>query len=161
MEWDDYTVWSKLRSNPHSREIISDISARKLLKCAYEKTFYAKDELVSSVFTNEKVRVKLEEEIASKAKIPPADVGIDVPSLPSVPYHYAMNIGPIEIPLFSKTRGGEKVPEKIGELSKVVDVLQGFMNIIRVYTRERYREQVSEAAEQVLGESPLSNVLSY
>ena len=161
MEWDDYTVWSKLRSNPRSREIISDLSARRLLKCAYEKTFYARDELVSSVFTNENVRVKLEEEIASKAKVPPAEVGIDVPSLPSVPYHYAMNIGPIEIPLFSKTRAGEKVPEKIGELSKVVDVLQGFMNIIRVYTRERYREQVSEAAEQVLGESPLSNVLSY
>jgi HD superfamily phosphohydrolase len=161
LEWDDYTVWSKLRSNPHSREIINDISARRLLKCAYEKTFYAKDELVSSVFTNENVRMKLEEEIASKAKIPPADVGIDVPSLPSVPYHYAMNIGPIEIPLFSKTRSGEKVPEKIGEISKVVDVLQGFMNIIRVYTREGYREQVSEAAEQVLGESPLSNVLSY
>ena len=161
LDWDDYTVWSKLRGNPHSREIINDISARRLLKCAYEKTFYAKDELVSSVFTNENVRVKLEEEIASKAKVPAADVGIDVPSLPSVPYHYAMNIGPIEIPLFSKTRGGKKVPEKIGEISKVVDVLQGFMNIIRVYTRERYREQVSEAAEQVLGESPLSNVLSY
>jgi hypothetical protein len=161
LEWDDYTVWSKLRGNPRSREIISDISARRLLKCAYEKTFYAKDELVSSVFTNENVRVKLEEEIASKAKIPAADVGIDVPSLPSVPYHYAMNIGPIEIPLFSKTRSGQKIPERIGELSKVVDVLQGFMNIIRVYTREQYREQVSEAAEGVLGESPLSNVLSY
>lgn len=161
LEWDDYTVWSKLRGNPKALEIIRDISARKLLKCAYEKTFYARDELVSSVFTNESVRVKLEEEIASKAKVQPADVGIDVPSLPSVPYHYAMNIGPIEIPLFSKSRDGVKVPEKIGELSKVVDVLQGFMNIIRVYTREQYREQVSEAARQVLGESPLSNVLSY
>jgi hypothetical protein len=161
MEWDDYTVWSKLRTNPHSREIISDISARRLLKCAYEKTFYAKDELVSSVFTNENVRVRLEEEIASKAKISTSDIGIDVPSLPSVPYHYAMNIGPIDIPIFSKTRSGEKVPQRIGELSRVVDVLQGFMNIIRVYTKEQYREQVSYAAERVLGEAPLSNVLSY
>ena len=161
MEWDDYTVWSKLQANPRSREIMKDISARRLLKCAYEKTFYAKDELVSSVFTNENVRVKLEEEIASKAGISPADIGIDVPSLPSVPYHYAMNIGPIDIPIFSKTRSGEKVPQKIGDLSKVLDVLQGFMNIIRVYTKEQYREQVSSAAERVLGESPLSNVLSY
>jgi len=161
MEWDDYTVWSKLRGNPHSAGIIREISARRLLKCVYEKTFYAKDEVVSSVFTNENVRLKLEEEIASKAKVPAADVGIDVPSLPSVPYHYATYIGPIDIPLFSKTRAGEKVPQRIGELSKVVDVLQGYMNIIRVYTREQYREQVSEAAERVLGESPLSNVLSY
>ena len=161
LEWDDYTVWSRLLVNPKSREIIKDLAERKLLKCAYEKTFFAKDELVSNVFTKENVRLKLEEEIATKAKVPAADVGIDVPSLPSVPYHYAMDIGPIDIPIFSKTRSGEKVPQKITELSKVVDVLRVFMNIIRVYTKEQYREQVAEAAEQVLGESPLSNVLSY
>ncbi len=161
LEWDDYTVWSKLRENAKSREIIKALSERRLLKCAYEKTFFAKDELVSSVFTKENVRLKLEEEIANKASIPVADVGIDVPSLPSVPYHYSMDIGPIDIPIFSKTSSGEKVPQKIAELSKVVDVLRVFMNIVRVYTKENYREQVAEAATQVLGESPLSNVLSY
>lgn len=161
LEWDDYVVWSKLLQNPRSRPIIRELSERKLLKCAYEKTFFAKDELVSSVFTNEKVRLKLEEEIAVKAKVPLSDVGIDIPSLPSVPYHYAMDIGPIDIPIFSKNRKGEKVPQKITELSKVVDVLRVFMNIVRVYTREQHREQVAQAAVQVLGESPLSNALSY
>lgn len=161
MEWDDYAVWSKLLLNPQSRQIIRQLSERKLLKCAYERTFFAKDELVSSVFTNENVRLKLEEEIAAKAKVPVSDVGIDVPSLPSVPYHYAMDIGPIDIPIFSKNRSGEKVPEKIAELSKVVDELRVFMNIIRVYTKEEYRERVAEAAVHVLGESPLSNILSY
>lgn len=161
LEWDDSTVWSKLLLNPQSSQIIRELSERKLLKCAYEKTFFAKDELVSSVFTNENVRLKLEEEIAAKAQVPPSDVGIDVPSLPSVPYHSAMDIGPIDIPIFSKNRSGEKVPQKITELSKVVDELRVFMNIIRVYTREQYREQVADAAGKVLGESPLSNVLSY
>jgi len=161
LEWDDYTVWAKLRTNPSSREIINALSARKLLKCAYEKTFFAKDELVSSVFTKENVRLKLEEEIAAKAGISASDVGIDVPSLPSVPYHYALEIGPIDIPIFSKTRSGEKIPQKITELSKVVDVLRVFMNIIRVYSTEQHREIVAEAAAQVLGESPLSGVLSY
>jgi HD superfamily phosphohydrolase len=161
LDWDDYTVWSKLCVNPHSRQVIREISARRLLKCAYERTFYAKDELVSSVFTNENVRLKLEEEIAAKAKVPSSDVGIDVPSLPSVPYHYAMDMGPIDIPMFSKTRSGEKIPEKIGELSKIVDAMQVFMNILRVYTKEGYRDRVGEAAARVLGESPLSNVLSY
>jgi len=161
LEWDDYTVWAKLLANPQSRPIIRELSQRKLLKCAYERTFFAKDELVSSVFTNENVRLKLEEDIAVRAKVPVSDVGIDVPSLPSVPYHYAMDIGPIDIPIFSKNRSGEKVPQKITELSKIVDELSVFMNIIRVYTRERYREQVAEAAARVLGESPLSNVLSY
>jgi len=161
MEWDDYTVWSKLSLNPRSRQIIRELSERRLLKCAYERTFFAKDELVSSVFTNENVRLKLEEDIATKAKVPSSEVGIDVPSLPSVPYHYALDIGPIDIPIFSRNRLGEKVPQKITELSKVVDDLRVFMNIIRVYTKEEYREQVTEAAIKVLGESPLSNVLSY
>lgn len=161
LEWDDYVVWSKLLQNPRSRPIIRELSERKLLKCAYEKTFFVKDELVSSVFTNENVRLKLEEEIAVKAKVPVSDVGIDIPTLPSVPYHYAMDITPIDIPIFSKNRSGEKVPQKITELSKVVDVLRVFMNIIRVYTREQHREQVGQAAVKVLGESPLSNILSY
>ncbi len=161
LEWDDYVVWPKLLENAHSREIIKALLERKLLKCAYEKTFFVKDELASSVLTKESVREKLEEEIAGKAHVRVEDVGIDVPSLPSVPYHYAVGIGPIDIPIFSKTRSGEKIPQKITELSKVVEVLQVFMNIIRVYTKEQYREQVGKAATDVLGESPLANDLSY
>ncbi len=161
LEWDDYVVWSKLLQNPRSRPVIRELSERKLLKCAYEKTFFVKDELVSSVFTNENVRLKLEQEIAVKAKVSMSDVGIDIPTLPSVPYHYAMDVGPIDIPIFSKNRSGQKVPQKITELSNVVDVLRVFMNIIRVYTREQHREQVGQAAVKVLGESPLSNILSY
>ena len=161
LEWDDSRVWSVLVQNPKSKEILRDLSQRKLLKCAYEKTFFVRDELVSSVFTNENVRVKLEEEIASKSDVPVEEIGIDAPSLPSVPYHNAFAIGPIDIPIFSKNRTGAKIPEKITELSKVVDVLQGFMNIIRVYTREKYRERVGDAATKVLSESPPSNLLSY
>ena len=161
LEWDDYTVWSKLWANPRSKEIVRAIAARKLLKCAYERTFYAKDELASSVFTKETVRLKLEEEIGSKAKVPVSEVGIDVPTLPSVPYHYAMQMGPIDIPIFAKTRSGEKIPQKITNISKVLDDMRVFMNIVRVYTKEEYRQQVGDAAEEVLGESPLSNVLSY
>ena len=161
LEWDDYVVWSKLLSNAKSRGIMKELSERRLLKCAYEKTFFARDELISSVINNESVRLKLEEEVATKAKVPVADVGIDLPSLPSVPYHSALEIKPTDIPVFSKTRTGEKVPQRITELSKIVDELRVFMNIIRVYTREQYREQVGDAATRVLGESPLSNVLSY
>lgn len=156
LEWDDYTVWSKLLVNRNSRELIKALSERKLLKCAYERTFFAKEEFVSSVFASESVRLKLEEEIALKAAVPTSDVGIDVPSLPSVPYHQALQIGPTDIPIFSKTRSGEKIPQKIAELSKVIEELRLFMNIIRVYTKESYRGQVSDAAAQVLGVSPLS-----
>jgi hypothetical protein len=78
-----------------------------------------------------------------------------------VPYHYALQIGAADIPIFSKTRSGQKIPQKITEFSKVIEELRLFMNIIRVYTKQSYREQVTDAAAQVLGESPLSGVLSY
>jgi len=161
LEWDDYILWSKLFENQKSREIIKALSARRLLKCVYEKTFYVKDELVSNIFTKESVRRKLEEEIAHRAQVPVEEIDIDVPSLPSVPYHYGMEIGPIDIPIFSKTHSGEKITQKITELSKVVEELHAFMNIIRVYTSEQHREQVGRAATEVLGESPLSDALSH
>jgi hypothetical protein len=121
----------------------------------------AKDDSASSMFTDENVRLKLEEEIATEAHASVSDVGIDVPSLPSVPYHYAMEMGPIDIPIFSRDRSGGKIPQNIGELSKVVDVLRVFMNIIRVYTKEQYRESVAYAATEILGGSSSSNVLSH
>ena len=162
LEWDDYEVWSTLRHNPTSRGIMKQIAERKLLKCAYERTFYAKDEPPANTITKEEVRRRLEEEIAAEAKIPAADVGIDAPTLPTVPYHYAMDLGRLDIPIFSRTRSGEKISQKITQLSKVLDDLRVFMNIVRVYTKEQYRTQVSDAAAHVFGEPPPpSNTLPY
>ena len=158
---DDETVWALLRKNPKSRTIVEDLDRRKLLKCAYEKTFFVKDEFLSSLFTKDTVRVKMEEEIAHKAKVDIGTVSIDLPSLPSVPYHSAADLEPMDIPVFSRGPNGEKIPQKISEVSKIVDVLTAYMNIIRVYTVEENREQVRRAAVSVLGESPLSSLVSY
>jgi len=158
---DDDAVWPILRKNEKSRAIVADLDRRKLLKCAYEKTFFVKDEFLSSLFTKEAVRVKMEEDIARMAKVDVANVNIDLPSLPSVPYHMAGELEPMDIPVFYRRPDGEKVPQKISELSKVVDVLTAYMNMIRVYTVERDREQVRKAAVSVLGESPLSSLVSY
>jgi HD superfamily phosphohydrolase len=161
LKLNDFAVWSALIQNERSSPIMRDLERRKLLKCAYERTFFARDELVSAVFTKETVRSKIEEEIAETAKVDRGDVAIDVPSLPSVPYHYAIEIAPMDIPVFSKTRTGEKVAQRIGELSRIAEVLTAFMNIVRVYTSEENREKVANAANRVLGESPLSSVVSY
>ena len=158
---DDYVVWSTLKRYKKSRGIIQDIEQRKLLKCAYERTFFAKDELFTSVLTNEAVRKQIEGEIATKAKVASEDVSIDVPSLPSVPYHYAVEIEPMDIPVFFKTKSGEKVSQRLTELSKVVDVLKVFMNVIRVYTKESYRNDVMKAAETVFGKPQLHDQVSY
>jgi hypothetical protein len=103
----------------------------------------------------------MEEEIASKAKVDVGNVSIDLPSLPSVPYHSAAELEPMDIPVFYRGSNGEKLPQKISEVSKIVDVLTAYMNIIRVYTVEQHREQVRRAATSVLGESALSSLVSY
>lgn len=158
---DDYYVWSILKRCKKSRGIMQDIEQRRLLKCAYERTFFAKDELFASVLTNEAVRKQIEDEIAAKARVSSEDVSIDVPSLPSVPYHYAIQIEPMDIPVFSKTKSGEKISQRLTELSKVVDVLKVFMNVIRVYTKESYRNDVMKAAEKVFGKPQLHDQVSY
>ncbi len=158
---DDDIVWMTLRKNPKSRIIVDDLNRRRLLKCAYEKTFFVKDEFLSSLFTKDTVRVKMEEEIAHKADVDIENVSIDLPSLPSVPYHSAAELEPMDIPVFYRGPNGEKLPQKISEVSKIVDVLTAYMNIIRVYTVEEHREQVRRAAVSVLGESALSSLVSY
>jgi len=158
---DDEAVWAILRRNQKSKAIVDDLNKRRLLKCAYEKTFFVKDEFLSSLFTKDAVRAKMEEEIAHKAKVDITSVSIDLPSLPSVPYHSAVELEPMDIPVFYRGPNGQKVPQKISEVSKVVDVLMAYMNIIRVYTVQRDREAVRKAAVDVLGESPLSSLVSY
>jgi len=158
---DDDIVWATLRGNAKSRTIVDDLNRRRLLKCAYEKTFFVKDEFLSSLFTKDTVRVKMEEEIAHKAKVAVEDVSIDLPSLPSVPYHSAAELEPMDIPVFYRGPNGEKLPQKISEVSKIVDVLTAYMNIIRVYTDEQYRDEVQRASASVLGESALSSLVSY
>jgi hypothetical protein len=55
---------------------------------------------------------------------------------------------------------GEKIPQKLEELSRIVGSLRVFLNIIRIYTKEEFREKVRKASEDVLGDAPLSNTVS-
>ncbi|MFH0848302.1 MAG: HD domain-containing protein [archaeon] len=161
LELDDYSVWAKLKQCTKSKQLIEDVEKRRLLKCCYDKTFYTKDELVSSIFADDAVRRHMEEEIAVKAKVSQEEVWIDVPSLPSVPYHNAMQFEPMDIPVFQEARGGEKISVRLTELSQIVEALRVFMNIIRVYSTAKHRENVMKAAEDVLGKQTISTRVSY
>jgi HD superfamily phosphohydrolase len=161
MAMDDYTVWTMLKNCKESKPIIKDLENRKMLKCAYEKTFYERDTMISNIFSRETHRRQLQEEIAKKAKIETDKVIIDVPTVPSVPYHHSALPEPMEIPAFYKTLEGEKIPQRLSQISRIYEVLRGFINILRVYTKEENREEVKNAAEQVLGEIPTSAKISY
>jgi len=158
---DDYTVWTMLKNCEKSSIIVKNLERRKMLKCAYERTFYEKDTMVSNIFGREAYRKQLQAEIAKNAEVETEDVTIDVPTVPSVPYHHSVLMEPMEIPVFYKTREENKIPQRLSEISKIFEVLKGFVNILRVYTDEENREKVSNAASDILGEIPSSAKISY
>ncbi len=160
LELDDYTMWTMLDQCNASKEIIKALKKRELLKVAYERISFAKDEAFSTIITKDKVRQQIEEEIAEKAGIEREKVYIDVPTLPSVPYHHSITLEPMEIPIFRVTRKKEKIPCNLSEVSNIVQLMKGFLNIMRVYTDKDNREAVAKATEKVLG-VPYSAKISY
>ena len=150
---DDYKVWTALKESKKSRPIIQELEARRLLKCAYERVVLADEKLVSEVISNEQVRSHLEQQIAKKARISPEDVTVDVPSLPSVPYHTDIDRQSEDIPVFTLSTDGRKKRVPLEEVSRIVAILQTFMRLVRVYTKEANRARVESASRQILGEN--------
>jgi HD superfamily phosphohydrolase len=161
MAMDDCTVWTMLKNCKKSSRIMNDLERRKLLKCAYERTFYEKDAVVSSIFGRETHRKQLEEDIARKANVEIEEVVIDVPTVPSVPYYHSVLMEPMEIPAFYKTQEGVKVPQRLSEISKIYENLRGFINILRVYAEPANRKKVENAAAAILGKIPAAAKISY
>jgi uncharacterized protein len=158
---DDYTVWAAAKKCKKSKKIIEDLEQRRMLKCAYERTFYEKDTIMSNIFSRDVYRQQVQAEIAREAHVDLETVIIDVPTVPSVPYHHSALMEKMEIPIFSKTSGSQKTLYRMSDLSKIFQTLQGFMNILRVYTDSEHREQVEKATSKVLGELPSTAKTSY
>jgi HD superfamily phosphohydrolase len=160
LKLDDYTMWTYLKQVNESKKILERLERRDLLKQAYEKTFLAKDETLTSVLTNEKIRNELQNEMSATANLPPEQVIIDVPSMPSVASAHAMSPEHMEIPMFHKDSNGRKAPRRLSDASRIIDLLRGYMNIVRVYTTGENREAVRKASEKILGK-PQSLDISY
>jgi len=158
---DDYTMWSILLENKDSSKFIKDIASRRLLKCAYERLYFIEDRLLVSLLAKESVRMRIESEIASTAGVDQSMVFIDAPSLPSVPYAYAMDVEAYQIPVFKVELDGRVSRYRLAEASQLVSVLKSFMNIVRVYTYREFRDRVAEASRKVLGSPTLSELVSY
>ncbi len=162
LDLDDYTMWTKLKGCQKSKDILERLERRKLIKCAYDPPpFYIKDKIVPSIFNVEGIRTKIRDQIADEAGVDSQKVIIDVPTLPSVPYHHAFPMEPMEIPVFNRTRDGRKARCRLSEVSGIFDVLKGFMNILRVYTEEEYLGKVQEASERLFGGLPFTMRISY
>jgi HD superfamily phosphohydrolase len=158
---DDYTVWAAVKKCEKSKQVIDDLERRRMLKCAYERTFYDKDTMISNIFSRDAYRLQVQTEIAHEAGVAADDVIIDVPTVPSVPYHHSALMENMEIPVFSKTSGCQKTMYRMSDISKIFEALKGFINILRVYTDEENRELVGKATAKVLGKVPSTAKISY
>lgn len=158
---DDYTVWAAAKKCERSKPIIEDLERRRMLKCAYERTFYEKDTMISNIFSRDAYRQQIQSEIAQEAGVAAETVIIDVPTVTSVPYHHSALMENMEIPVFSKTQTGKKALYRLSEISKIFETLKGFINILRVYTDEKNRERVEKATSKVLGKIPSTAKISY
>jgi HD superfamily phosphohydrolase len=158
---DDYTVWAALKKCKASNEIIDNLEHRRMLKCAYERTFYEKDAMISNLFGRESYRNQVQSEIAKEAGVDLESVIIDVPTVPSVPYHHAVLLESTEIPVFIRSQAGEKKLQRLSESSKIFETLKGFMNILRVYTNQTERAKVEKATSKVLGKIPSAAKISF
>jgi hypothetical protein len=158
---DDYTVWAALKKCEASKGIIADLENRRMLKCAYERTFYEKDAMVSNIFGRESSRRQMQSEIAKEAGVSIESVIIDVPTVPSVPYHNAVLMESMEIPVFTRNQTGEKNLQRLSDISKIFETLKGFMNILRVYTNQTERERVEKATTKILGNIPSTAKISF
>jgi uncharacterized protein len=158
---DDYTIWGALKKCKASNDIINNLENRRMLKCAYERTFYEKDDMISKLFGQESYRNKVCAEIAQAAGVEFEKVMIDVPTVPSVPYHQGVLLGSTEIPVFTRKPAGEKKLQRLSESSKIFETLKGFMNILRVYTDAQNRAKVEKATSNVLGQIPSTAKISF
>jgi HD superfamily phosphohydrolase len=158
---DDYTVWAALKKCEASKGIIDNLERRRMLKCAYERTFYEKDTMISNIFGREAYRNQMQSEIAKEAGVEAEAVVIDVPTVPSVPYHHAVLMESMEIPVFSRSQAGGKTPYRLSDISKIIENLKGFINILRVYTDAANREKVERATAKILGKIPSAAKISF
>ncbi len=129
-----------------AKQLAVEYQERKLLKCVYEK-----------IFTRPrmgKVNVAdLQNEIAKRSKVDESEVFIDISKTPSIPLAPSKKESQSIILTTKKGEGPKESYElPISEIP-LVSAISGFMDILRVYTRQQFRKKVEIAANVTLGEN--------
>ncbi len=142
-----------------AKETMERLDRRELLKAAYQRDVHVKDEYVAKLLSDEAVRHQKEIEIGKKAGVDPEFVTVDVPTLDSIPY-YPREIDPMEIPVFKVTGEEAKELVPLSSQSRLINVLKGYVDIVRVYTLPEYRGKIERAAADVFKTLPFAAQIS-
>jgi hypothetical protein len=134
---------------------------RRLVKCVFEKVMQRKDRMIQRILSQKRFRDELAMSVAQKAGVRPANIYVDVPNTPSVPYTYERQTFKSIILLSSSKYGGKNKTETvpISELP-LAGSITGFMDILRIYTFAEYRNKVAAAAQSVLGKDDFMSRIS-
>lgn len=172
LRMDDAYVLTKLREldpdavDPEKRGLVekaknlmAKLDRRDLLKAVYQRDVHIRDPYVAKLLSDEAVRHQKEKEIAEKSGVNSEFIVVDVPTLDSIPY-YPREIDPMEVPVFKVGSDGKKERVALSSHSRLINVLKGYIDIIRVYTLPEYRKQVEEAATEVFKSLPLAAQIS-
>ena len=134
---------------------------RQLIKRTYEVIIHRHNSFFTSLLSREDIRQKIAEEISNEAGTDPDYTILDVPTVPSVPYYLGRKGASFkDIPVFSVLPDGSKALLSLPEISHLVAELTGYMDIIRVYSLDKDRDKVRQAAEKTFGKRPYSTKVS-
>jgi len=151
LQWDDLSLYYELLHNKKSKSMMQRINTRDLLKSCYEKPSIILKDNPKKFFTKKSSEIR--EEIAEKAKVATNEIYIDLPFMPSVPYQHTSSLKPNEIPVISVSSRGKKTHVNLDDYSLFFPLIQGYFNIIRVYTSRKFKSKVGKAAKKVLEDS--------
>jgi HD superfamily phosphohydrolase len=160
LKLDDMSLISRIRKIDPSESddakeavtMVNMLDSRILYKSVFEKVLHTEDRFVSKILTKRRVRESIQDEIAALAGVPADEVIVDVPTLPSVPYN-PHQLNPMEIRIFEMI-DDKKVSHNLSEYSNIAEMMKVYLDVIRVYTFDRNRRKVGQAAREVFQEVP-------
>ncbi len=166
---DDHSVIQRILSMDEvseetrlAKRLIAGYLNRSLLKSVFEIMMHHDDPLYHSLISRPSLRGSLENEIAEEADLAPSLVFLDLPSVPSLPYHpdySGEKHSGFDVKIIGK-EDSERTARSVFDVSPMVQSLRGFMGLARVYTFPEHRERVFKASKRVFGERPYSFKIS-
>jgi len=146
----DDTIIAKLLSDrqiPVVRQLVRNYLDRKLLKCVYEKFVYKRDKFKELDWKwVEDVRSR----IAEIASVDSNHVFVDVSGIASVPL--APNKSEMRSILLMTEKGVIRMP--VSSLP-IINSISGHLDMLRVYTNHRNRNEIAYAARKIFGDEGL------
>ncbi|MBI3860147.1 MAG: HD domain-containing protein [Thaumarchaeota archaeon] len=132
-----------------ARQLALDFRDRKLVKCVFERLVQRRGQAVGQLFAKVTKRKDAVNELAKSAGVDPAQIFLDVPTTPSVPYTSSKEmLTSVRLVRSTGKTGARSVP--ISELP-LVGSIAGFMDVLRVYSHPDVRKRVELAANRYFG----------